>query len=198
MPITTRFLSTGPRLRVRDHVLLARTSVSFLVCTLGLCFKSLEADPARRRITFRMRFLWLFWWTWEISFDDIAEIHYRYTNLVPFGDYIAADSIDCYAVVIERRDRSEVLMFRWIGQGLFANNSGLPEFLYWEDLIFDMQGTQKQESLVFFEALKAMIFPRQRPAWQQMAPAAAAPLPRPKPAVVPPPAPGQALRPPRR
>ncbi len=160
MAVALSFLSTGPNIAKIDSKLVANTSLFFTAITLGSCIKSFEADPQARMITYSIRFLWLFKRTWRIPFDDVHEFHYRYSNLMPLSSISAEDSIDSYSVVIETKDHDEIILFRWIGQGEFENNTYLPDWMYWEERMFDLTGTQKSESLGFFELLKAMVFPK--------------------------------------
>ncbi|MCB2153871.1 hypothetical protein KQI84_03225 [bacterium] len=160
MALQIPFLSTGPKVTVENNVLVARTSTIFSIISLGLCLKSLRADPQRRVVTFRRVFFWVFAKTREIPFDQVKEVHYRYENMHPFASFTAADSIDCYTVILEFHNRDEVTLFRWMGEGEFSNESLWPDWMYWEEILLDVEGTQKKESLAFFEALRGMIIPK--------------------------------------
>lgn len=162
MALSLPFLSTGPKVWMDEDSLHAKTSPVFAACTLGLCVKAVTANRQTQTIVFERTVLWLFKKRVEVRFDEIDEIKYKYDNMVPFESFIAADAFDCYSLVIEFQDRQrdDLLLFRWMGQGEFANNSLYPDIFYWQETLFDLQGTQKKESVVVFEALRRMVFPK--------------------------------------
>lgn len=164
MAISWSLLSFGPRVRIEDGRLVASTGWSFLIPTLGLWRKRLVVDAHARQLDFTVSFLWLFWLRYRIPFNDVKEVIYRYENWAWFGSITAQDAYDCFIVGVMTNNRDEYLFFRWMGEGEFANNSIWPDWMYWDQYVFDFKGTQDKESQRFFELLRGTIFPsRARP-----------------------------------
>lgn len=198
MAFTLPFLSIGPKVTVRDGVLKARSSIPGALLSLGTSLKWFEADINTRTIKFTNLVLFVVPFKSTVAFDDVREVTFKYSNLTPFADIRAADATDLYSVGIKKRDRSEILLFRWMGAGEFGNETILPDIMYWDDVLFDVKGNQKERALVFYEALKKMIQPdgdplmKMSPYYQQAAPApemgqGAAPPPKPGVRPAPPP-----------
>jgi hypothetical protein len=50
-----------------------------------------------------------------------------------------------------------VHLFSFFGDGTFTKDSPLPDWCYWDDFLFDVSGTQEQESRAFAEVLSKMV-----------------------------------------
>ncbi len=183
------FLSMGPRVTREGERLVANTSLPFRIATLFSWNKRLEACPREGKVVLKRTMLWTFTRTTEIPFQDIREINYKYSNLMPLSSVSATDAIDCYTILLELHDRHEIKLFSWIGQGEFENNSLYPDWVYWDEYIVDFTGTQANASLAFFELLRGMWKGASAPALQGNAAPSAPPLPRQKPGVRPAPPP---------
>ncbi|MEQ8821251.1 MAG: hypothetical protein RLY93_13505 [Sumerlaeia bacterium] len=169
MALALSLFSVGPKVWKENHCLCARTSLPFAMMTGGLAWKSMVADPHSRTVTVRHQDLWLIPHKWVVPFHDINEIMYTYKDARPMAGWGAGDAIDSYSVGLKLQNADVIHLFRWIGEGEFDNSSYLPDWFYWKDFYFDVTGTQQKESLVFFELLKAMIFPRTDDRWGNMA-----------------------------
>ncbi|MBI1292451.1 hypothetical protein GC173_14625 [bacterium] len=162
--IQVRFLSISPKVWREGPILHARTNMFVILCRLGLRWTSFRADTQRRVFEVTRHNLWFFPSTRTISFDHVREILYRYEDPFSFMQWIdhARDSVDCYTIGLRLYDESELQLFSWTGEGAFANESLYHDLFYWQEFLFDFEGTQKKESLGFYELLTAMIRPRGR------------------------------------
>ncbi len=50
----------------------------------------------------------------------------------------------------------DVHLFSFYGEGEFENVGPLPDWLYWQEYLFDLSGTQTQESRAYVELLSRM------------------------------------------
>ena len=154
-------LSIGPKVWSEGHVLCARTDLITIFTRLGIYWISFRADiPAR---TFHVtRHYLAFSSTRSLPFDRVRRIIYNYHDTFGFLGWLGAarDSRDHYRIGLETWDDEEIMLFDWVGEGEFRNDSIWPDFVYWKEFAFDMTGTQKKESLLFYDALCAMIKPK--------------------------------------
>jgi hypothetical protein len=44
-------------------------------------------------------------------------------------------------------------LFNFVGDGRLENNGPFPDWFYWKEMAFDVNGTQEQESFMFVRAL---------------------------------------------
>ncbi len=162
MPLEIPFLSLGPKVWKEGHALHARSSVVSIVLTLGFWSKWLHVCPDQREVIFTHRIFWFIPWTRRFPFNEINDITYTYSNLFPYFEYSAHDSLDKYTINLELTNWSRVVLFHWIGEGEFSNESYWPDWVYWKEFMFDMTGTQKKESLFFFEIIRTIIMGERR------------------------------------
>jgi hypothetical protein len=60
-------------------------------------------------------------------------------------------------VGLRLQDDKFIHLFFFFGDGTFTNDGPLPDWLYWDDYLFDFTGTQEKESRGFVELLRKMI-----------------------------------------
>lgn len=158
MPFTLGFLSVTPRIFKRNGKLVARTAWRLLVPTLGLCWREVTVDPQAQAVRIRRRYGWLFAKSWKIPFRKIAAITYGYRNENPQEHWSwGYDSFDVFSVGLRLAGGAEWHFFSFFGDGTFNNQGPWPDWLYWEDFVFDCQGVQEQESRAFVELLSGLI-----------------------------------------
>jgi hypothetical protein len=152
------FLSTGPRIRKEDGKLVARTGLAGTILTLGAAHREVTVDPKRRQVVLRRRLGWFFGTERVIPFDRISRLVYTYSDANPATALgLPGDTLDCYTVKLVLTGSQEVRLFRFIGEGGFENRTAIPDWYYWEDRMFDMVGSQGQESRTYVRLLEAML-----------------------------------------
>lgn len=158
MPITSRLLSVCPRIRKRGRKLEAATAWRLRILTLGMFYRRVVIDTKKREIRLFRRYLWFFARQRRFRFGEIEAVTYGYTDSA-WGQWThwAHDSHDWFAVGIRLATGEEVHFFYFYGDGTFTNNGPWPDWLYWDDYLFDMSGTQERESRGFVELLMKMI-----------------------------------------
>jgi hypothetical protein len=148
-------LSTSPRITADENTLTARTSVITFLFTAGLAIRKLQLDRSARTLTIHDRNGWLFKRTRSIPFNQIRAVTYGYEDVNPsFGSH---DAIDRFLVGIRLIAGNEIKLFSFIGDGSFSNSGPLPDWWYWEDILFDYTGPQENESRVFVQLLSKLI-----------------------------------------
>jgi hypothetical protein len=156
--ISSPLLSICPRVcKVRSR-LVASTSWRLLIPTLGLIFRQVTVDPKREEITVYGRYLWLLPRRRRIRFRSIEAVTYGYQDWAANASWTwAHDSVDLFSVGLRLHGGDEVHLFYFYGDGTFTNDGPWPDWLYWNDYLFDMTGTQERESMAFVELLSKMI-----------------------------------------
>ena len=159
-PRELSILSFGPNVRTEAGVIKARTSIPFSLVSLGLCQKRVEVDLRERVFRVLHWNFWVFPKRWTIPFSEVSEIKYSYRDLKAFlpSPNMAGNAWDSYSISLKLHDGHEILLFRWIGEGEFSNESILPDWFYALDYEFDTVGTQKKESLLFYELMNEMVY----------------------------------------
>ena len=125
---------------------------------LGLVYRKVVIDPAKRVVAVSSRSLWLFRKEHKIPFAQIDAVTYGYEDASP--DQIlsfAHDSFDWFTVGLRMKDRSEIRLFNFVGEGSFINDGPLPDWMYWDQSLFDVSGSQQKESRVFVDLLSKII-----------------------------------------
>jgi hypothetical protein len=164
MAIPLKFLSFGPRIKKRDDKLIVSTGWPLRLVTLGTCYRRMVVDVGHKIITVRSRWLWLFGRTKCIPFQAIKAVTYGYGDASPGAELSwAHDSVDVFSVGLRLRDKTEVHLFRFWGDGTFSNDGPWPDWMYWQEYLFDTCGTQETDSRAFVNLLSKMIGVRVQP-----------------------------------
>lgn len=147
----------------------AISSLRYRILTLGLHRRRIVFNRAKRRISISTLYLWFIDRRRRLSFNKVAAILYGYENLNPESSYaLAHDGMDWFAVGLRlyagEHDFEEIKLFNFLGEGTFVNEGPLPDWMYWDDIHFDLSGSQEKESRIFVELLSKMIeVPIERP-----------------------------------
>jgi hypothetical protein len=158
MALSFSLLSIGPRLEKRDGQLIARTCWRVWLAFLGSYERRLTVDPKRQNISIFRRYLWFFRRTKEIPFHSVKAVLYRYTDVSGNTNWAWwGQTYDHFTVGLQLHDFEEVNLFHFFGEGTFVNNTRLPDWLFWEQYVTTVSGTQEQESRAFAELLQHMI-----------------------------------------
>ncbi len=158
MAIPFRFLSLCPRIRKEEDRLVASTPWRLRLLTMGAYLRTVVVDPDRKQIVIRRRLLWFIVRKRRVPFDAVRGVTYGYRDMTPGGSWMwAHDSSDLFHVGLKLDSLDKVHLFSFFGDGTFHNDGPLPDWLYWDNYLFDMSGTQERESRAFVELLSKMI-----------------------------------------
>ncbi len=158
MPFYSALYSICPRVKKESGRLVARTGWRFLITTLGLIQREVICDPKNAVVLVRRRYCWFFTRRLRIPFASITAIGYGYQDLNPGKDWFwTHDSYDWFTVRLKLRSGKEMHLFHFHGDGTFTNDGPMPDWMYWDDYLFDLSGTQDRESYLFVELLSKMI-----------------------------------------
>ena len=69
----------------------------------------------------------------------------------------AHDSFDQFSVGLRLYNGEDVHLFHFLGDGTFTNNSPFPDWMCWDDYLFDMSGAQEGQSRALVELLCKMV-----------------------------------------
>jgi hypothetical protein len=158
MSLSLNILAMCPRLTRRKGRLLATTAWRLRVLTLGMLYRQVIVDPQEQVVIVRRRYAWFFKRARRIPFHWIKAIGYGYSD-VSAGNAFGAwtyKPVDNYTVQLKLHGGGDVHLFYFYGDGAFTNDGPLPDWFYWEDYLFDLSGTQTQESRAFVELLSKM------------------------------------------
>jgi hypothetical protein len=138
--------------------LIATSAWRLRFLTLGTVYRQVVVDPAQKVISLHRRYLWLFARTRSIPFRSIKAVTYGYQDWA-MGSFelTAHKSMDLFSVGLRLQDLHEVHLFYFLGDGTFSNDGPWPDWLYWEQYLTDISGTQEKESRGFAELLGKMI-----------------------------------------
>src|SRR5262245_1406338 len=158
MTFSLRLLSVCPRLNKSKGKLVAATGWTLRILTLGWLFRKVVVDPKREELTICRRYCWVFSRRRRVGFGAIEAVTYGYQDWA-IGAHLswAHDSLDLYSVGLRLQGGDELHLFYFYGDGTFSNNGPWPDWLYWEDYLLDISGTQETESRAFVELLSKMI-----------------------------------------
>jgi hypothetical protein len=156
--IASRLLSVCPRVNKSKGKLVATTARRLRILTLGWLYREVVVDPKRRELTLYRRYLWVFPRRRRVRFERIEGVTYGYQDWA-VGALLswAHDSVDLFSVGLRLHGGDELRLFYFYGDGTFSNHGPWPDWLYWDDYLFDMSGTQEKESRAFVELLGKMI-----------------------------------------
>ncbi len=156
----TRLLAIVPRISRDGEKLIARTSIGGLLLSLTLLYRTIVVDPNRQTVSISTRVFWIIRRLRTIPFTEIEKIIYRYQDLNPSSSLgFSGDSKDWYSVKLRLNRDREIHLFHFLGEGEFHHGTldWLPEWMYWSDRLFDMRGTQDDDSRSFVKQLERMI-----------------------------------------
>lgn len=152
-------LSITPWISKRDGKLVASTSFVGLLVSLTLIYREVVIDPKEKTITVRRRFLWFFKTRTQVRFRDVTVISYDYEDWhLGSAMGFAGDSLDCFSVKLGLHGGKNLHLFRFFGAGTFSNRDGLyPDWVYWDDYLFDVSGSQEDESRSYVNLLQHLL-----------------------------------------
>ena len=154
MAFPLRFLSICPRVCKHGRRLVASTAWRLRLLTLGMLYRRVVVDPKNEVVLVQRRYLWLLARRRRIPFRFVKAVTYGYQDLAVGEPWTSAhDSYDLFRVGLRLHNQEEVHLFFFYSDGTFTNDGPLPDWLYWEDYVFDLCGTQEKESRVFVELL---------------------------------------------
>jgi hypothetical protein len=156
--ISFRILSVCPRVRKRKGKLVATTAWRLRVLTLGWLYRKVVVDPKRKELIISCRYFWLFHRRRRLRFGGVEAVTYGYQDWAAGASWRwAHDSVDLFSVGLRLYGGQDLHLFYFYGDGTFTNDGPLPDWLYWDDYLFDISGTQEKESRAFVELLAKMI-----------------------------------------
>ena len=159
MPTVSPFFSVGPFVYKAKSKLVARTPLYLQIWTLGAFYREVIVDPKAEAVRVRRRYAWFFKRAVRIPFGSVRAVTYGYSGTGgPQGWWWGAyDTKDCYSVGLRLSNFREVHLFWFWGDGPFTNYGPFPDWLYWQEYLFDLCGTQETESRTYAEALSRLI-----------------------------------------
>ena len=158
MAFYSGLFSLCPRVAKLDGRLVASTPYRSRLLTLGLFYRQVIVDPKEQVVRLHRRHGWLFAHDWHIPFGAIQAVTYGYEDWNPFASFqLARDSVDWFTVGLKLKNQTQHHLFSFVGDGTFQNDGRLPDWLYWDEYLTDVSGTQENESQVFAELLSKMI-----------------------------------------
>jgi hypothetical protein len=158
MTVSFRLLSICPRVSKSKGKLVAATAWRLRILTLGWLYRKVVVNPKRQELTIYGRYFWFFPRRRRVRFGAIEAVTYGYQDWA-IGATLswAHDSVDLFSVGLRLHGGDELHLFYFYGDGTFRNDGPLPDWLYWDDYLFDMSGTQEKESRAFVDLLGKMI-----------------------------------------
>jgi hypothetical protein len=156
--ITSRLFSVCPRLSKQKNKLVAATAWRLRILTLGWLFRKVIVDPKKKVVNFHSRYFWVIPCHRRIKFTAIEAITYSYQDWAPGASWTwTHDSVDLFTVGLRLYGGEDVHVFYFYGDGEFTNDGPLPNWIYWENYLFDTVGKQQKESRAFVDLLGKMI-----------------------------------------
>jgi hypothetical protein len=156
--LALRLFSVCPRVRKCGGKLVAVTAWRLRILTLGCLYRKVTVDPKRGELVIYRRYFWLFARRRRVRFGAVEAVTYGYQDWAVGASWSwAHDSVDLFSVGLRLHGGDELRLFYFYGDGTFRNDGPLPDWLYWDDYLFDVSGTQERESRAFVELLSRMI-----------------------------------------
>lgn len=153
-----RILAICPRVRKEADCLIATTSWRIRLLFLYSLYRRVEINTKQRRIVIRSRYCWFFTSQRSIPFKEVRNVTYGYQEESISGKIFQAyDGLDSFSTGLRLKNDEQVGLFLFFGEGAFTNESILPDWMYWEEILLDLQGSQERESRIFVELLAKMI-----------------------------------------
>ena len=156
----SRLLTVVPRISRDGAKLVGRTSVKGFLLSLTLLYRTVVVDPDGQTISISARVFWLLREVHTIPFADVEKIIYRYEDMNPASALgLSGDTKDWFSVKLRVRGDREIHLFHFFGEGGFQHGSldWLPSWMYWSERLFDMRGTQDDDSRAFVKQLERII-----------------------------------------
>jgi hypothetical protein len=158
MTLYSQLLSICPRVSKRGSRLVATTAWRLRLLTLGCLQRKVLVDPKKQEVMIQRRYFWAFQRRRRIRFRTVEAITYGYQDWALGASLSwAHDSVDLFSTGLRLHGGEELHLFYFYGDGTFCNDGPLPDWLYWEDYLLDLSGTQERESRAFVELLSKMI-----------------------------------------
>ncbi len=156
-----RLLNVRPKIRKERGCLIAHSAWLFCIFTLGMRYRRVTVDPNQRIIRIYARSLWFFKKVTIVGFDSIQWLVYEYKDVSPLGGIPTTtyQEQDLFIVSVVKKNRQQVILARFYGQGDFANNTIFPDWFYWEEIGLSRlsQGNQEDESRMYASTVAAII-----------------------------------------
>ncbi len=150
-----RLLSIGPRIRKEGGRLVATSSLR-LLC-LGAFCREVVVEPHKGWLMINDQAWWFLRKSRLIPFDKILNITYGFEDVTPGGWLVSVrDTKELFRVGLRLQDGGEFDLFRFFGDGPFVNEGIWPNWMYWEDYLSDLTGSQENESPYLVELLCQM------------------------------------------
>lgn len=149
----------GPRVSKQQGKLIAETSWWHRIFTLGTVYRQVVLRPKKKEIHLYRCYAWFFRKKQRIPFHHVEAIAYGYSDQSgnQYFSY-AHDSYDTFSVGLRLLGQpDDIHLFYFYGDGTFTNNGPWPDWMYWDDYLVDMSGTQQSDSKKFVELLSKMI-----------------------------------------
>jgi hypothetical protein len=159
VPFTSPLFSVCPRVVRRRGKLVASTAWRMRILTLGALYREVVIDPKGKVIRLRHRFFWFLKRAVRVPFGSVKAITYGYWGNGGARDWWwgAQDTKDAFCVGLRLTNFEELHLFWFYGDGPFANYGPFPDWLYWQEYLFDLRGTQETESRLYAEMVSRLI-----------------------------------------
>jgi hypothetical protein len=154
--LLSRVFCIGPRIsRDGQSVVASSNFLSQLLC-LGFAGRRVTIDPRQGLIRVHYRVLWVLTRSRRIEFDWISHVVYDYSGMG--GWYGAYQEGEVYSVALKLKNGQEVLLFQFVGEGDFVNNTVWPDWMYWVEFKVAQfcQGPQEARSLMYAETVSRL------------------------------------------
>ncbi|MFN0052149.1 MAG: hypothetical protein ACKV0T_08155 [Planctomycetales bacterium] len=158
MAFVSRLFSVCPRVTKSEGKLVAETAWRVRVGSLGALYRKVVVDPGRKVVTIDRRYGWAFARRSRLRFESIEAITYGYEDWgYGAGWSVAHDSVDLFSVGLRLFDGEERRLFYFFGDGTFSNTGPWPDWLFWDEYLLNISGSQERESRGFVDLLGKMI-----------------------------------------
>lgn len=156
MPLVSSLFSITPTIRKRNGKLIAESSTRQNILWLGAYRKRVIVDPAKRIIRTSTRTWWAARSDDKFPFDLITAITYGHWQSSSTWGW-SQDGGEAFHVGLKLDSGQEVPLFGFYGDRQFTNDGPLPNWMYWEEYLFDTIGTQESEGKRFVTLLSKMV-----------------------------------------
>lgn len=128
--------------------------------TLFVVNRRVIVNVERKRLLMLTRYFW-FWKVGKgFDFEEIEAITYGYrgsASLSASRIFAQEEGAESFDVGLRLVDDTEIHLFTFLGAARFVNNGQLPDWCYWDEMIFDIVGEQEAESRVLVDVLCKLI-----------------------------------------
>lgn len=154
----------APRIFKRDDKLIARTSWSVRILSLGLSLRTVIVDPSEKVISLKSRGFWFIKRVRRIRFSEVTSMLYRYDDVDPFTrsgyvyPWIETPSFwGVYSVGLRLTDQSDVHLFRFFAGDFSLPNRRWPDWCYGWEFIPEPTGFNEHDSRAYLEVVGKLI-----------------------------------------